>query len=104
MVNSATYSTPGYQGLIHKKWENFINDIEDDYSMVRPEVLASWSRSRSAGVNPHKLIHTPLSPEALSVGLSRNAESDVHLPPVHGAYVQYRQRLRRLYSAFRPRR
>ena len=74
MVNSTTYSTPGYQELIHKKWENFINDIEDDYSMVRPEVLTSWSRSRSAGVDPHKLIHTLLSPEALSIKLSLNAE------------------------------
>ena len=36
--------------------------------------MASWSRSRSAGVNPHKLIHTLLSPEALSIKLSLNAE------------------------------
>ena len=73
MFNS-TYNTPEYQELVHRKWENFINFIDDDYSMIRPEVLSSWIRSRDAGVNPHKLINTLLSPEALSIKLNLNAE------------------------------
>ena len=73
MVNS-TYNTPGYQDLIHKKWENFINFVDDDYSMVRPEVYASWLRSRASQVNPHKLISDLLSPEALSIKLNLNAD------------------------------
>lgn len=67
------YNAPEYQELIHKKWENFINHIDDDYSMVRPEVLSSWMRSREADVNPHRIINRLLSPEAHSIKLSLNA-------------------------------
>ena len=73
MFNS-TYNSPGYQDLIHRKWENFISYIDDDYSAVRPEVFASWMRSREAQVDPHKLINKLLSPEALSIKLNLNAE------------------------------
>ena len=73
MFNS-TYNSPGYQDLIHRKWENFISYIDDDYSEVRPEVFASWMRSRAAQVDPHKLINKLLSPEALSIKLNLNAE------------------------------
>lgn len=69
-----TYAAPEYQELIHQKWKNFINYVDDDYSMIRPEVFASWFRSREAGVNPHKLINTLLSPEELSVKLNLNAD------------------------------
>ena len=70
----STYNTPGYQELVHKKWENFIRYIDDDYSMIRPDVLASWERSRDAKVDPHKLLSTLLSPEELSIKLSVNSE------------------------------
>ena len=73
MFNS-TYAAPEYQALVHQKWENFINYIDDDYSMIRPEVFASWFRSRDAEVDPHKLVNTLLSPEELSIKLNLNAE------------------------------
>ncbi len=64
-----------YQITLHNLWEHFIwGDDRMDYSPVRPEVLASWRRSRDFGVNPQQVGRDVLTPEALSVRLAAHAE------------------------------
>lgn len=73
-MQSLHYNDASYQELVHQKWENFINHIDDDYSMIRPEVIDSWTRSRNADVNPHKLVNKFLAPEELNIKLNSAAE------------------------------
>ena len=41
-----------YQQALREAWEKFIAGEDFDFSVVRPEVLSSWRRSRAFGVNP----------------------------------------------------
>jgi transcriptional regulator of acetoin/glycerol metabolism len=41
-----------YQTRLHKAWEHFIAHKPYDFSDVRPEVMASWRRSRNCKVDP----------------------------------------------------
>ncbi|WP_165445147.1 sigma-54-dependent Fis family transcriptional regulator [Bacilliculturomica massiliensis] len=41
-----------YQQALSIAWEKFINGEDYDFSCVRPEILASWKRSKSYGVDP----------------------------------------------------
>lgn len=63
-----------YQKKLRSAWENFIAHNETaDYSVVRPEVLASWERSRSAGVAPYDVVKALLSEDELAIKLNENA-------------------------------
>ena len=73
-MQTTIFASENYQNTVRQKWNQFINNQDDDYSMIRPEVLASWKRSRDAGVNPHKLVNVLLSPDELSMKLNASME------------------------------
>lgn len=53
-------------------WEKFINNESCDLSMVRPEILDSWHRSRSYLVDPYRPKTTILPPQELDQRIERN--------------------------------
>lgn len=73
-MQNHNFASKDYQNIVKEKWNHFICNMEDDYSMIRPEVLASWKRSRDANVNPHKLVTALLSPDELSMKLNASME------------------------------
>ena len=67
-----------YQKVVHEAWKKFISssdeeDQDTDYAAVRPEVLASWKRSRRAGVNPQRIVTAILSEEEILTRLDASA-------------------------------
>ncbi|MDR1246405.1 MAG: sigma-54-dependent Fis family transcriptional regulator [Clostridiales Family XIII bacterium] len=62
-----------YQSKLHSAWENFIACAPYDFSVVRPEVLASWDRSRSAGVDPLLIKSLVLSESDINRRLECNS-------------------------------
>lgn len=77
-----------YQKELHKAWENFINYNDDfDYSLVRPEILASWKRSRDSKVSPYDMIKDILSRDELLIKLNaRRKIVEVAAPYVKKMY------------------
>ncbi len=73
-MHNTIYWSDDYQKTVREKWISFINHIDDDFSAIRPEVFASWIRSRDANVNPHNLVPLILSPEELSMKLNASIE------------------------------
>ncbi len=63
-----------YQDALHDLWLHFVRGEEADYSVVRPEILASWKRSRAANVNPYDPVRTILSPEELNIRINANMD------------------------------
>ncbi|MBQ9015481.1 MAG: sigma-54-dependent Fis family transcriptional regulator [Firmicutes bacterium] len=66
--------TKNYQEALHDLWLHFIRGEEADYSVVRPEILDSWKRSRDAGVNPYEPMRRILSPEELNIRINANMD------------------------------
>lgn len=48
------YFDDTYKNLLEKAWEKFIINADFDYSFMRPEILASWKRSRDYKVDPYE--------------------------------------------------
>lgn len=67
-------NTDDYQNILFAAWQHFINNEEYDYSFIRPEVLHSWERSRTAGVDPYGIIHDILSPDDLNIKINNNMQ------------------------------
>jgi transcriptional regulator of acetoin/glycerol metabolism len=64
--------TEEYQSKLRVAWEKFIARAPHDFSVVRPEVLASWGRSRSADVDPLLIKPLILSESDISGRLEHN--------------------------------
>lgn len=65
------YSTE-YISYLHKCWKQFIRHEEGDFSAVRPEILASWTRSREYVTNPEKVAGPVLTEEELAARRAAN--------------------------------
>jgi transcriptional regulator of acetoin/glycerol metabolism len=61
-----------YSKLLDIAWKKFINSQEYDYSLIRPEILDSWKRSRAFSVDPIHSKTTILTPEELNSRINSN--------------------------------
>jgi transcriptional regulator of acetoin/glycerol metabolism len=61
-----------YRTRVRAAWEHFIADGDFDYSVVRPEIFASWKRSKAAGVASNKHRFPLLSHEELNIKINSN--------------------------------
>lgn len=77
-----------YKDQLHIAWRKFINNEEYDYSFIRPEIYASWLRSRAYSVDPNKVKTSILEGEALNTHINAN----ISLIDVVHSYME------RLYS------
>ncbi len=79
--------TKKYQERLKVAWESFIHNEEYDYSFMRPEVLASWERSREAGVDPLGMNTALLNEVELEERIRTNQELiDIVHPYVENLY------------------
>lgn len=80
-----------YQQQLHAAWQQFIRGESCDCSFMPPEILASWERSRAAGVDPMGIVSQILSPDTLNLKINNNMK----LIEVARPYME------RLYSIIR---
>lgn len=66
--------TAEYQTRLFNAWQKFIQYEEEDYSFIRPEILASWERSRKAEVLPYDAVRKILSSEELNIRINSNLD------------------------------
>lgn len=66
--------TPEYQAQLIDAWKKFIHYEDADYSLIRPEILESWNRSRAAGVSPHNTAAKILSSDELTIRINSNLD------------------------------
>lgn len=59
-----------YQKNLRLAWEKFISCEAFDSSSIRPEILDSWKRSRTAEVNPHDSRQILLDSESLNIKIN----------------------------------
>lgn len=71
-MNVSLLSSSEYQQHLKEAWEYFIEDREYDFSFIRPEILDSWKRSRSVGVDPKKINYRNLSADELNLKINKN--------------------------------
>ena len=58
--------SPKQKQKIVKQWETFVTTGAVDAGSVRPEILASWRRSRDAGIDPERQIEAFATAEELA--------------------------------------
>lgn len=63
-----------YQKNLRLAWAKFINYEDFDSSFIRPEILDSWKRSRTAEVNPHDAGQILLDSESLNIKINLSLE------------------------------
>ena len=66
------YGSKEYQQKVRIAWEHFIKNEDYDYSFLRPEILASWTRSKNMNVNPRNTKYKTLPQEELNIVINQN--------------------------------
>ena len=76
-----TMFSPKQKQKIVKQWETFVTTGAVDAGSVRPEILASWRRSRDAGIDPERQIEAFATAEELAdIRLRRRALIEIAVP------------------------
>jgi transcriptional regulator of acetoin/glycerol metabolism len=77
MTNS-THAKDASSGRIDRYWQSFVAEdrslTERERAHIRPEILASWERSKEYGVSPFKVSNDLLSPDMLRSVLRENEQ------------------------------
>lgn len=67
-----TKFTPEYQTRLIEAWNKFINYEDYDYSFIRPEIFASWQRSRDAKASLANIGTSFLNSNELNIRINSN--------------------------------
>ncbi len=73
-MNISALGSSDYQQQLKTAWEHFIENKDYDYSFIRSEILESWKRSRSTGINPKEINYKNLSQDELNMKINKNID------------------------------